>query len=670
MSTTTIAITLPDGKVREYPAGTTIREVATSIGPKLGRDAIGGVVDTGAGPSEVLDVHTPLAADAKLTIVTVKSPAGLEVLRHSASHVMASVVQRLFPGTQVTFGPAVENGFYYDFKRDEGFTPEDLAKIEEGMKAVIEADLPLVRREVTREEAKRIFAEKGETFKVEHIDEIPAGETLTVYQHGDWVDLCRGPHVPSTGWIKAYKLTNIAGAYWKGDPKNPMLARLYGTAFWDQKELDGYLERLEEAKRRDHRRLGKDLDLFSFHPIAPAMPFVHPKGTILYNQLITLVRRYYDALGFEEVVTPQVVDVELFKRSGHYDHYKDSMFFSQIEAREYGLKPMNCPGHTLIYATTKRSYRDLPIRLADFGRVHRFELSGVTAGLTRVRSFAQDDAHIFCREDQIADEISAQIAMVRDLYGHFGFEMQVGFSTRPEQSIGREPDLSPGEREEWDRIWQHAEGKLKEVLDGSGLAYATNAGDGAFYGPKIDFQVRDALERWHQLGTIQLDFSMPRRFGLKYTNADGGDSQPVMIHRAVLGSLERFIGILIEHCAGDFPLWLAPVQVRILAVNDDLLGYATEIGGKLTAAGLRVRVDTRNEKLGFKIRDAELAKIPVVMVVGKKEQASGGVSVRWRKKGDLGTMSLDQAMTAVLDAAAVPSPGEAVRGRGDWLFRL
>ncbi|MBI5509230.1 MAG: threonine--tRNA ligase [Deltaproteobacteria bacterium] len=670
MSDPQITVTLPDGSQRHYAAGTTIKDVALSIGPKLGRDAVGGVVDQGDGPGDVIDVFTPLKTDCKLKIVTVKSDAGLEVLRHSASHVMASAVQRLFPGTQVTFGPAVDNGFYYDFKRDQGFTPEDLEVIEAEMKKIVAADLPFVRREVSRDEAKAFFAGLGETFKVEHLGSIPQGETITTYSHGDWTDLCRGPHVPSTGLIKAFKLTSVAGAYWKGDERNPMLARVYGTAFWDEKALEAHLSHIEEAKKRDHRKLGRELDLFSFHPVAPAMPFFHAKGAFIYNQLIELIRRYYQVLGFDEVITPMIVDMELFKRSGHYDHYRDNMFLCDVDEREFGVKPMNCPGHTLIYATQKRSYRELPIRIADFCRLHRYERSGVTAGLTRVRSFAQDDAHIFCREDQIPMEIGVQIAMMKDIFGHFGMESQVGFATRPAQSLGREVGLSTAERESWDAVWSRAEGVLKEVLDGEKLSYSTHPGDGAFYGPKIDFRVKDALDRWHQLSTVQLDFGLPRRFDLSYVNAEGGESRPVMIHRAMLGSLERFIGVLIEHTAGDFPLWLAPVQARIIAVTDELLPYAEEVRQLMLARGLRVRTDHRSEKLGFKIRDAEIHKIPVVMVVGKKELEARSVSLRWRKRGDLGTQSLDQAIALMLQAAAAPSPGEALTRRMQDVQRL
>ncbi len=437
-----------------------------------------------------------------------------------------------------------------------------------------------------------------------------------------------------------------------------MLARIYGTAFWTQKDLDAHLSRIEEARKRDHRRVGKDLELFFFHPLAPAMPFFQPKGAAIYNRLIELVRGYYREIDFEEVITPQIVDSELYHRSGHYAHYKDNMFFAQIDEREFGVKPMNCPGHALMFAANKRSYRDLPLRLADFGRLHRYERSGVTAGLTRVRSFCQDDAHIFCREDQIADEMHTQIWMIQDVYRHFGFEVRVNLSTRPEDSLGREPGLDDATRADWDRVWEHAELALVQAVEAAGLSHKVNAGDGAFYGPKIDFQVRDALERWHQLGTIQLDFGMPRRFDLGYTNAEGTTSLPVMIHRAVLGSIERFMGILIEHTGGDFPLWLAPEQVRIITVNDALLDYGGEVRGKLKRAGVRVTLDERSEKLGFKIRDAELHKVPVVLVLGEKERTAGGVSVRWRKKGDLGQMPLDQAIAVVLEAAAVPQPGE------------
>ena len=651
-----IAITLPDGSVRHYAAGTTIRQVAESIGKRLGRDAVGGILDGG----EIIDVHTPLTTDAKLRIVTVGSEEGLTVLRHSTAHVMASAVQRLFPGTQVTIGPSIENGFYYDFKRDGGFTPEDLEKIEVEMRAIAEKNVPFTREETTREQAKELFAKMGETFKLELLEAIPEGEPITLYRHDGWVDLCRGPHVPATGLLKAFKLTHVSGAYWRGDERNPMLARVYGTAFWDPKQLEAHLTQVEEAKKRDHRKIGRDLDLFMFHPIAPAMPFFTPKGTLVYNTLIALIRRYYDKIGMDEVITPQIVDVDLFHRSGHYANYKDNMFFCSIDEREFGVKPMNCPGHALMYADKKRSYRDLPIRYADFGRLHRYERSGVTAGLTRVRSFCQDDAHIFCREDQIASEMHTQLAMIRDVFSHFGMEMRVLFSTRPEKSLGREEGLSQGERDEWDKIWQRAEGTLDEVAKGVGLTYTLNAGDGAFYGPKFDFQVKDAIGRWHQLSTMQLDFGMPRRFELAYTNETSGESRPVMIHRAVLGSIERFIGILLEHTAGDLPAWLMPEQARVVTVNDELLPYGREVVAALKEKGLRAHLELRSEKLGFKIRDAELHKIPFVLVLGNKEREARAASLRQRKKGDLGQMPLDRAISLMLEAAALPAPGAEV----------
>jgi len=651
VSTELIAITLPDGSVREMPRGSTVKQVAESIGKRLARDAVAGVIDGG----HMVDVGTPLVASCTLRILTVGSDEGLELVRHSTAHVMASAVQKIFPGTQVTIGPSIEAGFYYDFKRDGGFTPEDLERIEVEMRAIALRDEPFVREEVTREQAKALFTKLGEQFKLELLDAIPAGEAVSLYRHGDWVDLCRGPHVPRTGLLKAFKLTHVSGAYWRGDERNPMLARIYGTAFWDQKALDAHFALQEEAKKRDHRKIGQDLDLFFFHPIAPAMPFFTPKGTQIYNTLVELVRKYYAATGMGEVITPQLVDVDLFRRSGHLANYKDAMFFSQVDEREYGMKPMNCPCHALMFAERKRSYRELPIRYADFGRLHRYERSGVTAGLTRVRSFCQDDAHIFCREDQIAPEIKTQLAMVRDLYHHFGLEMRVQFSTRPEKSLGREPDLSDAERAEWDGVWKHAEATLEGVCKAEGLVTVLNAGDGAFYGPKLDFQVKDALGRWHQLSTIQLDFGMPRRFELSYTNEQSGESRPVMIHRAILGSLERFIGILLEHTAGDLPVWLAPEQARVLTVNDELQDYGREVTAALKAKGLRATLEERNEKLGFKIREAELHKIPLVLVLGTKEKEAGAVSLRWRKRGDLGQMPLDHAISLMLEAATLPS---------------
>ena len=659
-----ITITLPDGSTRQLPHGSTVQALAQSIGKRLGRDAIAAVLDS---EPALVDVHTPLRQDCAVRIITVGSEAGLEVVRHSTAHLMAAVVQRLFPGTQVTIGPATETGFFYDFKYDGGFTPDDLVRVEAAMHALAAEKLVYVREEVSRAAAERLFADLGETYKLEILAGIPADETISLYRLGDWVDLCRGPHVPSTAALGAFRLTHVGGAHWRGDEQQPMLARIYGTAFWTQKALDAHFEQLEEAKKRDHRRVGRELDLFSFHPWAPAMPFFHPRGARIYNGLTEFIRTYYQLLGFDEVITPQVFDTELFKQSGHYDNYRDSMFFCHIDDREFGIKPMNCPGHTLIYAAAKRSFRDLPIRYADFGRLHRFERSGVTAGLTRVRSFAQDDAHIFCQESQVAREIELQILMIEDIYRHFGFETQIGLSTRPVKSLGREADLGPAERAEWDGLWQRAESMLRQAIDAAALPYTENAGDGAFYGPKIDCQVKDAIGRWHQLGTIQLDFGLPKRFDLSFTDSGNQEARPVMVHRAVLGSLERFMGILLEHTGGDLPMWLAPEQVRIITLNDELRPYGLKVRHALRAAGLRAELDGRSEKLGYKVREAELTKVPVVVVVGAREAAAGQIAVRLRKKGDMGARPLDQAVADMVIAAAVPLPGERLLHRVEEL---
>ena len=654
----TVTVTLPDGAQRHYPSGTTVGEVAASIGRRLAQDAVGARRD-----GELVDVHTPLHADCALAIVVKGTPDGLEVVRHSAAHLMASAVVRLFPGTQVTIGPATESGFYYDFARKEGFTPEDLTRIEQTMRDIAQRGEPFVRTEVTRDVARARFAEMGETYKVELLDAIDASETITLYQHGDWLDLCRGPHVPNTKWLKAFKLTHVAGAYWRGNERNPMLARIYGTAFWTQAELEQHLASLEAAKARDHRKLGQALELFSFHPEAPAMPFFLPRGAKILRLLTAFVQGYYERLGFEEVITPQLFDTELFARSGHLANYRENMFFAQVDEREFALKPMNCPSHALLFGERLRSYRELPWRVADFGRLHRYERSGATAGLTRVRSFCQDDAHIFCREQQIAPEIAGQLAMIQEILGHFGFTLRVALSTRPEQSIGREPGLYDGQRADWDAIWQDAEARLVQALEQSELPYGTNAGDGAFYGPKIDCEVQDALGRWHQLATIQLDFSLPRRFALSYVDENSQAQRPVMVHRAVLGSLERFFGVLLEHTGGDLPLWLAPTQVRVMAINDALLPYAREVVAALRQGGLRAELDATSDKLGAKIRLAELVKIPVVAVVGGKEQAAKSVALRWRKRPEQQILPLDQAIFTVVQAAAVPVPSETLVAR-------
>ena len=548
---------------------------------------------------------------------------------------MAHAVKRLFPDTQVTIGPVIESGFYYDFKRDQPFTPEDLERIEATMREIAEANIPVERREVAKAEAIAFFRSLGEHYKVEIIEGIP-DDHVSLYTQGDFTDLCRGPHVPSTGRLKAFKLTSLAGAYWRGSEQNEMLQRIYGTAFPSPKELKQHLALLEEAKRRDHRKLGRELDLFSFHPEAPASPFFHPKGAIVYNQLIAYIRRLYDRFGYSEVVTPQILDVELWKRSGHYDNYRENMYFTEADERAMAVKPMNCPSHCLLFSGGTRSYRDLPLRLADFGRLHRYERSGVTAGLTRVRSFAQDDAHIFCTPDQIESEVSRVIDMLFATYDLFGFaERRIYLGTRPEKSIG---DAA---------MWERAEATLVRVLEDRKIGYELRKGDGAFYGPKIDFCILDAMRREWQLGTAQLDFGLPERFDLHFINSSGQHERPVMIHRALLGSIERFMAILIEHCAGDFPLWLAPVQMRLITVTDQQHAYAEGVCAELRAAGIRAETDLRNEKLGYKVREAELQKVPIVLVIGDKEVSTKTVAPRRRGAGTLPALSVPELIEKV-----------------------
>jgi threonyl-tRNA synthetase len=602
---------LADGKTAEVRAGAKVRELASSIG-------VNGQVIAAKVDGKPVDLDRALERDCALDWIRLDSEEGIDILRHSTAHLMAQAVQSLYPGTQVTIGPTIEHGFYYDFKRDKPFAPEELEAIEKRMREIAAKDLKVTREEMPRKDAIELFRRMGEDYKVEILKDIPE-ETVSLYRQGDWVDLCRGPHVPSTAVIKAFKLTGVAGAYWRGDEKNEMLQRIYGTSWPSESALKDYLKLLEEAKNRDHRRLGKELDLFSFHPIAPASPFFHPKGAAVYNGLIDYMRSLYVRYGYQEVVTPQIFDVELWHRSGHYDHFRDSMYFTRIDDREFGVKPMNCPGHTYIYASKKRSYRDLPLRYADFGRLHRYEKSGVTAGLTRVRSFAQDDAHIFCAPDQIGEEMTALVKMLREVYRTFEFnEMQVKLSTRPEKYMG---SLD---------AWAHAEDALAQALKREGIEYKLNPGDGAFYGPKIDFEVFDALRRGWQLATIQLDFQMPERFDLAYVAPDGAERCPVMIHRALLGSIERFMGILIEHCAGAFPLWLAPVQVKVLTVTDVQKDYARNVYDELIAGGWRAELDDRNEKLGYKIREAQLEKVPYALVIGDREVKESTVAPRRR----------------------------------------
>ncbi len=620
-----LRVATPGGQSVEVRYGAAAGEALRALGERRIGEAIAATVD-----DLVVDLSRPLERDAVVRPVFPDSREGLEVIRHSTAHLMAHAVKRLFPATQVTIGPVIESGFYYDFKHDRPFTPEDLERIEVLMRELAAENFSVERREVSKGEAIAFFRSLGEHYKVEIIESI-ADDHVSLYTQGDFTDLCRGPHVPSTGRLKAFKLTSVAGAYWRGSEQNEMLQRIYGTAFASPKELKAHLAMLEEAKRRDHRKLGRDLNLFSFHPEAPASPFFHPKGAIIYNELIAYIRRLYDQFGYQEVLTPQVLDVELWKRSGHYDNYRENMYFTEADERAMAVKPMNCPSHCLLYGMSTRSYRDLPIRLADFGRLHRYERSGVTAGLTRVRSFSQDDAHIFCTPDQIEGEVGRVIEMLFRTYDLFGFpERRIYLGTRPEKSIGD------------DAMWERAEATLTDVLQQRGIPYQLNKGDGAFYGPKIDFCILDAMRREWQLGTVQLDFSLPERFDLHFVNSTGAEERPVMIHRALLGSIERFMAILIEHCGGDFPLWLAPVQMRLVTVTEEHHPYAEDVLATLRAAGLRAEADLRKEKLGYKVREAELQKIPFVLVIGDKEVASRTVAPRRRGAGTLAALSVPE----------------------------
>ncbi len=543
----------------------------------------------------------------------------LETLRHSAAHVMADAIMQIWPDAKLAFGPETEDGFYYDIDMEHRLVPEDFEQIEAKMAEIVKGKHPFERTEISREEALARFESEGQTYKVEAIHSIPEGAKLSLYSSGSFTDLCRGPHVEHTGKIKAYKLMRVAGAYWRGDESRPMLQRVYGTAFPDKKQLRLYLQQLEEAKKRDHRKLGRELGLFYFDPVAPASPFFTGRGAVVYNKLQEYVRSLYATNGYQEIITPQIFDMDLFRTSGHYDHYKDNMFASVIDEREFGVKPMNCPSHCILYKQTRHSYKELPIRVADFGRLHRYERAGVTHGLTRVRTFAQDDAHIFCRPDQIEQEVTNVTRMIQATYEAFDFQdPEIEISTRPESFLGEI------------ETWNAAEAALKSALDKVGLAYAINEGDGAFYGPKIDFVVRDVLRRPWQLGTIQLDFQLPERFELEYVDADDSRKRPVMVHRAMLGSLERFFGVLLEHTGGKLPTWIAPVQVAVLTITDAHLAWAEEVVQALQAVGVRVELDQRNEKLGLKIREATLLRVPYMLVLGDKEVEARQVAPRTR----------------------------------------
>ena len=638
-----VQVKLPDGSVKPVARGTTIAEfVKTQIGVGLAKAAVFAKVN-----GQEMDLSRPLDEDAELQVFTTKSPEALEVARHDAAHVVASVVQRLYPGTQVTIGPSIEEGFYYDFHRETPFTPEDLEKIEAEANREIAKDLPFVRKEVTVDEAVSFFEKQGETFKVEIIRDIVArgAKTITLYTHGDWSDFCLGPHGPSTAKIGAIKLLSVAGAYWRGDPKNPMLQRIYGTAFFSKGELDAHLKRLEEAKKRDHRRLGKELDLFQFHPFAPGAAFWSHKGTTLFHLLGNGMRRLVLRNGYQEIKTPLLYNKGLWEISGHWGKYKENMFLvldNETGEHDFSLKPMNCPSHHLYFGTKKRSYRELPLRFHTQDVLHRNEAAGALGGLTRVRQFQQDDAHIYLAEDQIADEVKRLVAILDKVYAAFGLTYTAKFATRPEARIGD------------DAMWDRAEHALESALKALGMAYELKPGDGAFYGPKIDFDVSDSIGRKWQLGTIQLDYAAPERFGLEYVGDDNKAHRPVVIHRAVFGSFERFIAICIEHFAGAFPTWLAPVQARIVVLTDRQVPFAREVEERMLDAGLRVEVDARNETLGSKIRDAQLEKIPYTLVIGDQEVEKRGVSPRKHGGEKLDFLPLDEAIARLAAEGKIP----------------
>jgi len=628
-----LTITLPDGSKRAFSAAIDGAAIAASIGPRLARAAVAVRVD-----GKLKDLSASVTDDAAIEVVTRDSTDGLKILRHDTAHVMAEAVKELYPETQVTIGPAIENGFYYDFARSEPFTPEDLARIEARMREIVDRDEKITREEWDRDAAVAFFGEIGEHYKAEIIAGIPAGEPISLYRQGNFIDLCRGPHLPSTGRLgKAFKLTKLAGAYWRGDSRNAMLQRIYGTAWADQKQLDAYLTRLEEAERRDHRRLGRQMDLFHFQDEAVGAVFWHPKGWTLFQLLVEHLRREQQAVGYREVNTPELMDRSLWVASGHWDTFGENMFTSETEDhRVFAVKPMNCPGHVQIFKNDLRSYRDLPLRLAEFGKVHRYEPSGALHGLMRVRAFTQDDAHIFCTEEQITAETGAVCNLLLGIYRDFGFDdVVIKFADRPEKRVGA------------DAVWDRAEAALQSAMNTLGLKYSYNPGQGAFYGPKIEFVLRDAIGREWQCGTLQVDFNLPNRLGATYIGEDGGKHEPVLLHRAIFGSLERFIGILLEHYAGALPFWLAPEQIVVATITSDADEYALRVWQALSAAGLRGRTDLRNEKINYKVREHSLAKIPVIIAVGKREMAESTVSVRRLGRNDQEVLSLDAAVAAL-----------------------
>ncbi|WLD95438.1 threonine--tRNA ligase [Alkalihalobacillus sp. AL-G] len=622
-----LRITFPDGTVKEFERGTTTEDIAASISPGLKKKAIAGKLD-----DQLIDLRRPIERNGSITIVTSGSKEGLEIIRHSSAHLMAQAIKRVFPDEKLKLGvgPVIENGFYYDIDMEHRLTEDDFPKIEKEMTRIVDENLGITREEVTREEAVRRYEELGDELKVELIGAIPEGEPITFYHQGEFSDLCRGPHVPQTSKLKVFKLMNLSGAYWRGDSDNQMLQRVYGTAFAEPTELNDYLHFIEEAKKRDHRKLGKELELFMFSEEAPGMPFYLPKGQVVRNELEAFSRELQQRFGYEEVRTPLMMNQRLWETSGHWEHYRENMYFTEIDNTRFALKPMNCPGHMLIYKDKLHSYRDLPIRMAEFGQVHRHEYSGALNGMIRVRTFCQDDAHIFVTPDQIEGEIKAVIHLIDEIYSTFGFEFTIELSTRPDDSMGE------------NALWEKAEGALENVLNNLNLDFTINEGDGAFYGPKIDFHIRDALNRSHQCATIQVDFQMPEKFNLSYIDERNEKERPVIIHRAIFGSIDRFFGILVEHYGGAFPTWLAPVQVKVLPVSSVHQEYCVHVADQLKELGIRTELDTREEKLGYKIRAAQMEKAPYMIVVGDDEVSSNTVNVRKYSENKSESMSVER----------------------------
>ncbi len=630
-----VKITLKDGSTVEYPAGTKIIEITAGISKGLAKNALVAKFN-----GNMVDLSVPVEEDGTLEIFTFADEEGQQAFRHTSSHILAQAVLRLYPGTKLGIGPAIENGFYYDFDSEHKFTPADLEKIEEEMRKIIKEDLPLERQTLAREEAIEFFSDKKEDYKVELINDLPEDAEISLYKQGEFIDLCAGPHLPSTGKVKAIKLLSLAGAYWRGSEKNKMLQRVYGTSFTKKSELDEYIFRIEEAKKRDHRKLGQELKLFTLLEEGPGFPFFFPKGMVIRNELESYWRLIHQQWGYQEIKTPIILNRQLWERSGHWHHYRENMYTTIIDEEDYAIKPMNCPGSMLVYNAELHSYRDFPIRTAELGLVHRHELSGALHGLMRVRSFTQDDAHIYMLREQMTEEIKGVIDLVDSVYRLFGFEYHVELSTKPEKAMGSDED------------WEAATAALEQALQEKGMAYKINPGDGAFYGPKIDFHLRDSIGRTWQCGTIQLDFQMPEKFDLTFIGEDGQKHRPVMIHRVAFGSIERFIAILTEHYAGAFPCWLAPVQVKILPITQRQLGYADELARELSKDGVRVEIDKRSEKIGFKIREAQLEKIPYMLVIGDKEEENRNVALRKRGEGDKGTVDFVEFKQELLQEIA------------------